>query len=116
MCCRRPFVRHAVEDAVGEVTGDKIAGATGSEVKFRIERKLGGTVEEPPQVTGNSAPSWGSAAALGACPTRVFVVARGPKVHLDRAKALTPQRLRNVFIPFGGPLRAMERSLAVAVR
>jgi hypothetical protein len=60
----------SVEDAVGTRTGDKIAGATGADVKLRAERKLGG-----------------------------------------RAEALTPHRLRSVFISFGGALRAMERSL-----
>jgi hypothetical protein len=30
-------------------TGDKIAGATGIDVKVRAERKLGGTIEKPPQ-------------------------------------------------------------------
>ncbi len=35
-------MEHSVEDAVGRVTGDKIAGATGSDIKLRAERKLGG--------------------------------------------------------------------------
>jgi hypothetical protein len=35
----------SVEDAVGTSTGDKIAGATGSDVKLRPERKLGGSAE-----------------------------------------------------------------------
>ncbi len=32
----------SVEDAIGRVTGDKIAGATGADIKLRAERKLGG--------------------------------------------------------------------------
>ncbi len=47
-------------------TGDEIAGATGTDVTLRAERKLGGSAE-----------------------------------------ALAPHTLRSVFIPFGGPLRAM---------
>jgi hypothetical protein len=72
---RKYYRIRSVEDAVGRVTGDKIAGATGADVKLRAERKLGG-----------------------------------------RAEALTPRRLRSVFISFGGPLRAMEHSLPVAAR
>ncbi len=37
----------SVEDAVGRVTGDRIIGA---DVKVRAERKLGGTLENPPRV------------------------------------------------------------------
>ncbi len=32
------------------------------------------------------------------------------------AEALAPHWLRGVFIPFGGPLRAMEHSLPVVAR
>ena len=60
LVARRAMV-DSVEDAVGRVTGDKVAGAIGGDVKLRAERKLGG-----------------------------------------RAEALTPHRLRGVFISFGG--------------
>jgi hypothetical protein len=33
-----------------------------------------------------------------------------------RAEALTPHRLRSVFISFGGPLRAMEHSVEDAIQ
>ncbi len=44
--CNYPLCgKRSVEDAVRMSTGDEIAGATGAGVKFRAERKLGGSAE-----------------------------------------------------------------------
>ena len=40
--------RCPAEDAVGRATGDKIAGATGADIKLRAERKLGGRAKPWP--------------------------------------------------------------------
>jgi hypothetical protein len=58
-------------------------------------------LQDRPKVTGKLRAELGLGGGPGACPTtkfgrieRLFVHARRPQVHLDRAEALTPQRLR----------------------
>jgi hypothetical protein len=76
----------SVEDAIGRVTGDKIAGATGSDVKLRAERKLGRSAE----------------ALAPRRPCSVFIAFGGPQGHGDSLPVAARLALRESVSVSGG--------------
>ncbi len=111
-------------------TGDEIAGATGTDVTLRAERKLGGSAEAlAPHTLRSVFIAFGGPPGAMVTPLKTrfgllkntgdeIAGATGTDVTLraerklgSSAKALAPHTLRSVFIPFGGPLRAMVTPL-----